>query len=79
MNVPESYDPSSKSPLVVYLHGFTGLPEEAFRTPTGLEPAIAANSRSRPSASRRSANHTASSWTAGRCYPSGVIRGRRSP
>jgi poly(3-hydroxybutyrate) depolymerase len=42
MNVPPSYDGSRKTPLVLYLHGITGLPEEPFRNPTGLVPAIAA-------------------------------------
>lgn len=40
MHVPESYTGAAKTPLVVYLHGYTGLPEEAFRNPTGLVQAI---------------------------------------
>jgi dienelactone hydrolase len=37
MHVPQSY-PGSKGarPLIVYLHGFTGLPDEAFYNPVGL-------------------------------------------
>ncbi|MDQ1689637.1 MAG: hypothetical protein QOK42_2612 [Frankiaceae bacterium] len=40
MHVPASYDGTRKTPLVLYLHGFTGLPEEPFRNPTGLVPAV---------------------------------------
>ncbi|MCW2543018.1 MAG: putative esterase [Frankiales bacterium] len=40
MHVPASYDGSRRTPLVVYLHGITGLPEEPFRNPTGLVDAI---------------------------------------
>jgi predicted esterase len=40
MHVPASYDGSRATPLVVYLHGYTGLPEEPFRNPTGLVQAI---------------------------------------
>ncbi len=40
MHVPASYDASSARPLVVYLHGYTGLPEEPFRNPTGLVQAV---------------------------------------
>ncbi|MCU1588097.1 MAG: putative esterase [Frankiales bacterium] len=40
MHVPTSYDGSRATPLVVYLHGITGLPEEPFRNPTGLVQAI---------------------------------------
>jgi predicted esterase len=40
MHVPASYDGRRPTPLVVYLHGITGLPEEPFRNPTGLVPAI---------------------------------------
>jgi predicted esterase len=40
MHVPQSYDGSRATPLVVYLHGITGLPEEPFRNPTGLVDAI---------------------------------------
>jgi dienelactone hydrolase len=40
MHVPASYDGKRKAPLVVYLHGITGLPEEPFRNPTGLVDAI---------------------------------------
>jgi predicted esterase len=40
MHVPTSYDGKTKTPLVVYLHGYTGLPEEPFRNPTGLVQAI---------------------------------------
>ena len=37
MHVPKSYSSSSGAkPLVVYLHGFTGLPEEPFHNPVGL-------------------------------------------
>ncbi|MEA2430508.1 MAG: hypothetical protein QOI19_981 [Thermoleophilaceae bacterium] len=37
MHVPQSY-PGTKGgrPLIVYLHGFTGLPDEAFYNPVGL-------------------------------------------
>jgi dienelactone hydrolase len=42
MHVPASYTGAAKTPLVIYLHGYTGLPEEAFRNPTGLVDAIAA-------------------------------------
>ena len=37
MHVPQTY-PRSKGarPLIVYLHGFTGLPDEAFYNPVGL-------------------------------------------
>jgi predicted esterase len=40
MHVPLSYNGSSAKPLVVYLHGYTGLPEEPFRNPTGLVEAV---------------------------------------
>jgi predicted esterase len=40
MHVPLSYTGSVAKPLVVYLHGYTGLPEEPFRNPTGLVEAI---------------------------------------
>ena len=40
MHVPAAYDGKRKTPLVVYLHGITGLPEEPFRNPTGLVDAI---------------------------------------
>ncbi len=40
MHVPSSYDGTRATPLVVYLHGYTGLPEEAFRNPTGLIDAV---------------------------------------
>lgn len=40
MHVPASYDGSTPRPLVLYLHGYTGLPEEPFRNPTGLVQAI---------------------------------------
>lgn len=40
MHVPQSYNGSRATPLVVYLHGYTGLPEEPFRNPTGLVQAI---------------------------------------
>ena len=40
MHVPTSYDGTRKTPLVVYLHGITGLPEEPFHNPTGLVAAI---------------------------------------
>jgi pimeloyl-ACP methyl ester carboxylesterase len=40
MHVPSSYDGRRATPLVVYLHGYTGLPEEPFRNPTGLVTAI---------------------------------------
>ena len=40
MHVPTSYDGKRATPLVVYLHGYTGLPEEPFRNPTGLVEAI---------------------------------------
>lgn len=37
MHVPRSYSArSAPKPLVVYLHGFTGLPEEPFHNPVGL-------------------------------------------
>jgi predicted esterase len=37
MHVPASYPSSSgPRPLIIYLHGFTGLPEEAFYNPVGL-------------------------------------------
>ena len=37
MRVPERYTASKeKWPLIVYLHGFTGRPDEAFRNPVGL-------------------------------------------
>lgn len=37
MNVPPAYAASSASwPLIVYLHGFTGQPEEPFHNPVGL-------------------------------------------
>lgn len=37
MNVPAAYAESSSAyPLIVYLHGFTGLPEEPFHNPVGL-------------------------------------------
>jgi predicted esterase len=37
MHVPAAYPQSTGArPLIVYLHGFTGLPEEAFRNPVGL-------------------------------------------
>ena len=37
MHVPERYPASTQAwPLIVYLHGFTGLPEEPFRNPVGL-------------------------------------------
>ncbi len=40
MHVPASYDGKRATPLVVYLHGYTGLPEEPFHNPTGLVDAI---------------------------------------
>ncbi|MGB8652769.1 MAG: prolyl oligopeptidase family serine peptidase [Mycobacteriales bacterium] len=40
MHVPASYDGTRATPLVVYLHGYTGLPEEPFRNPTGLVQAV---------------------------------------
>lgn len=40
MHVPASYRPTTRTPLVVYLHGYTGLPEEPFHNPTGLVQAI---------------------------------------
>ncbi|MGH8461964.1 MAG: prolyl oligopeptidase family serine peptidase [Stenotrophobium sp.] len=37
MHVPASYSASAAAyPLIVYLHGFTGLPEEPFYNPVGL-------------------------------------------
>ena len=37
LRVPSSYpDTTGKLPLIVYLHGFTGLPDEAFYNPVGL-------------------------------------------
>jgi len=37
MHVPASYPTAKRaSPLIVYLHGFTGLPDEAFYNPVGL-------------------------------------------
>jgi predicted esterase len=37
MHVPQSYPGSTGArPLIVYLHGFTGLPDEAFYNPVGL-------------------------------------------
>ncbi|HVE62996.1 MAG TPA: prolyl oligopeptidase family serine peptidase [Mycobacteriales bacterium] len=36
MRVPASYTPRKRSPLIVYLHGFGGTPEEPFRLPLGL-------------------------------------------
>ncbi len=37
MHVPARYPAGTASwPLIVYLHGFTGLPEEPFRNPVGL-------------------------------------------
>ena len=37
MNVPAAYAASTAAfPLIVYLHGFTGLPEEPFHNPVGL-------------------------------------------
>lgn len=37
MHVPARYPASTTAwPLIVYLHGFTGLPEEPFRNPVGL-------------------------------------------
>jgi predicted esterase len=37
MHVPAAYPRSTgRRPLIVYLHGFTGLPEEAFYNPVGL-------------------------------------------
>ena len=37
MNVPAAYATGSDAwPLIVYLHGFTGLPEEPFHNPVGL-------------------------------------------
>jgi predicted esterase len=40
MHVPAGYDGSAARPLVVYLHGYTGLPEEPFHNPTGLVQAL---------------------------------------
>ncbi|MCU1595920.1 MAG: hypothetical protein JWO12_3312 [Frankiales bacterium] len=40
MHVPASYTGATAKPLVLYLHGYTGLPEEPFRNPTGLVDAI---------------------------------------
>lgn len=40
MHVPTSYDGKAAKPLVLYLHGYTGLPEEPFHNPTGLVQAI---------------------------------------
>jgi predicted esterase len=40
MHVPTSYDGGTAKPLVLYLHGYTGLPEEPFHNPTGLVKAI---------------------------------------
>lgn len=36
MRVPASYDGRKSLPLIVYLHGFGGTPEEPFRLPLGL-------------------------------------------
>jgi predicted esterase len=37
MRVPKAYPSTTgKRPLIVYLHGFTGLPDEAFYNPVGL-------------------------------------------
>ena len=36
MRVPASYDAREPWPLIVYLHGFGGTPEEPFRLPLGL-------------------------------------------
>lgn len=40
MHVPGSYTGASPRPLVVYLHGYTGLAEEPFHNPVGLVPEI---------------------------------------
>ncbi len=53
MHVPASYDGAARTPLVVYLHGYTGLPEEPFHNPTGLvrgdrREGLAARERPRP-------------------------------
>ncbi len=36
MRVPAAYDARTPLPLIVYLHGFGGTPEEPFRLPLGL-------------------------------------------
>lgn len=39
MHVPQAYaDSAAAFPLIVYLHGFTGLPDEPFYNPVGLVP-----------------------------------------